>query len=143
MRPNGSLLSLLAVAGVLAGCAGPSARSGSGFVDRVPLPPDTMTVPADEIGVYGGRFVIAETSPPKTFNAIMSNETASSDITERLFVGLATFDNATQSDMPMLAKSWDVSPDGLTWTFHLRRGARFSDGHPITSADVLFSFEVV
>ncbi len=42
----------------------------------------------------------------------------------------------------MIAKSWDASPDGLAWTFHLRRGAKFSDGHPITSEDVLFSAQV-
>ena len=35
-----------------------------------------------------------------------------------------------------------VSPDGLTHTWHLRRGAAFSDGHPITSEDVVFSFKV-
>jgi len=35
-----------------------------------------------------------------------------------------------------------VSPDGLTWTFHLRKGAAFSDGHPMTAADVLFSFQL-
>ena len=35
-----------------------------------------------------------------------------------------------------------MAPDGLTWTFHLRKGAAFSDGHPITSEDVLFTFQV-
>ncbi len=35
-----------------------------------------------------------------------------------------------------------MAPDGVTWTFHLRKGAAFSDGHPITSEDVLFSFEI-
>ncbi len=73
---------------------------------------------------------------------MMANETSSTDITGHLFVGLVDFDNETQTDKPGLAKSWEVGPDGLTWTFHLRQGAAFSDGHPITSADVLFSFEV-
>ncbi len=36
-----------------------------------------------------------------------------------------------------------MAPDGLTWTYHLRKGAKFSDGHPITAEDVLFSFQVV
>ncbi|MBS1818302.1 MAG: ABC transporter substrate-binding protein [Acidobacteria bacterium] len=72
----------------------------------------------------------------------MANETSSTDITGNLFTGLADFDNDTQKDRPALAKSWELGPDGLTWTFHLRKGAAFSDGHPITSADVLFSFQL-
>jgi peptide/nickel transport system substrate-binding protein len=42
---------------------------------------------------------------------------------------------------PQLATSWKVSPDGLTWTFALRRGVRFHNGRPLTSRDVRFSIE--
>src|SRR5205085_2496964 len=62
--------------------------------------------------------------------------------TNILYAGIAEFDNATFENYGQLAKSWESSPDGLTWTFHLRRGAAFSDGHPLTSEDVLFSFDV-
>ncbi|MGO8958726.1 MAG: ABC transporter substrate-binding protein [Streptosporangiaceae bacterium] len=41
---------------------------------------------------------------------------------------------------PDLATSWTSSPDGKTWTFHLVPGAKWSDGKPLTSADVLFTF---
>ena len=113
------------------------------FRDTVPLPAETMLVETASIGNYGGRFVFGVTNGPKTFNAIMANEASSSDITSgRLFIGLADFDNGTQKDGPLLAKSWELAPDGLTWTFHLREGARFSDGHPMTADDVLFSFAV-
>ena len=95
------------------------------------------------VGRYGGRFVLGETNNPKTFNGMMTTETSSSDITDRLFGFLVDFDNATQQYGPGIAKSWEVAPDGVTWTFHLRKGAAFSDGHPITAEDVLFSFEVV
>ena len=74
---------------------------------------------------------------------MMANETSSTDITDRLFGFLVDFNLATQEYEPGLAKSWEVAPDGVTWTFHLRKGAAFSDGHPITAEDVLFSFEVV
>ncbi len=73
---------------------------------------------------------------------MMATETSSTDITDRLFGFLVDYDNGTQQYEPELAKSWEVSPDGVTWTFHLRKGAAFSDGHPMTAEDVLFSFEV-
>ncbi len=42
-----------------------------------------------------------------------------------------------------LADKWEVSKDGLTYTFHLRNGAKFSDGTPVTIDDVRFTFECV
>jgi peptide/nickel transport system substrate-binding protein len=95
-----------------------------------------------EPGVPGGRFVIGVTNDARTLNPIMSNETSSSEVSDLLFTALTEFDNISQKPYPVLARSWKVSPDGLTWTWHLRRGARFSDGHPITAEDVLFSFQV-
>jgi peptide/nickel transport system substrate-binding protein len=43
---------------------------------------------------------------------------------------------------PALASSWDTSADGLTWTFHLRDGVKFSDGTPLTSNDVKVSLDL-
>ena len=42
---------------------------------------------------------------------------------------------------PELAESWDVSDDGLTWTFHLRPGATWHDGEPVTASDVAFTYD--
>jgi peptide/nickel transport system substrate-binding protein len=44
---------------------------------------------------------------------------------------------------PRLAREWSGSPDGLTWTFKLRDGVVFSDGAPLSAADVVFTFEVL
>ncbi|MGD9506090.1 MAG: ABC transporter substrate-binding protein [Syntrophobacteraceae bacterium] len=43
--------------------------------------------------------------------------------------------------IPWLAESWEASPGGATWTFHLRKGVRWQDGRSLTAADVKFSFE--
>jgi len=132
----------LAAVLVWAGCSRPGAPRAGSRPD-IPLPIDTMQVGAAERGHDGGRFVIAETSDPKTFNVVMSNDQASNDIDRLLFTSLTEYDNRDQRTIPQLAKSWEHSPDGLRWTFHLRRGARFSDGVPITADDVLFSFALV
>ena len=101
-----------------------------------------LRAPMREPGVPGGRFVIGVTNDAKTLNPIMSNEASSSEVSDRLFTALTEFDNVARKVHPALARSWESSPDGRTWTWHLRRGARFSDGHPITAEDVLFSFAV-
>ena len=126
---------------VNAGCSRRTAPAAE-YKDTVPPPAEPLIKQVPSVGRYGGRFVLGQTVNPKTFNGIMATETSSTDITNRMFTSLVDFDNATQEFGPLLAKSWDVSPDGMTWTFHLRKGAAFSDGHPITADDVLFSFQV-
>src|SRR6185369_7349533 len=50
-------------------------------------------------------------------------------------------DRQTQRTTPALARAWTVSPDGRRYTLELRRGLRFSDGHPLDADDVVFSFQ--
>jgi peptide/nickel transport system substrate-binding protein len=119
------------------------ANDAVAYKDEIPPPAEPLIRQLPTVGRYGGRFVQAETNNPKTFNAMMANETSSTDITDRLFGFLVDFNLSTQQYEPGIAKSWEAAPDGVTWTFHLRKGAAFSDGHPMTAEDVLFSFEVL
>lgn len=56
---------------------------------------------------------------------------------------LANRDPNTLEFLPRLASRWEISDDGLTMTFHLRRGVRFSDNSPLTADDVLYTFELI
>ena len=57
-----------------------------------------------------------------------------------LFEGLTALDERTAQGVPAVAERWDVSPDGLVYTFHLRSSARWSNGDPVTAADFAFAF---
>src|SRR5437867_11646903 len=52
---------------------------------------------------------------------------------------LVHINRARQQTEPALAKSWKISPDGLSYTIVLRQGLKFSDGQPLDADDVLFS----
>ncbi|MDI6807954.1 MAG: ABC transporter substrate-binding protein [Candidatus Eisenbacteria bacterium] len=133
------LFALLSVVAVLfAGCG--KKRASTLYEDSYPLPDDPKVV--DVTGSYGGRVIAATISGPKTFNVITANETSSTEITNRMFEGLTSFNNYLQKVEPGLASSWEASPDYRVWTFHLRKGLRWSDGARLTVDDVLFSFQI-
>jgi len=74
----------------------------------------------------------------KTMDPALSTDAASISGIDLVFTGLVQFDNNLKVT-PQLASSYEVASDGLTWTFHLRPNLKFSDGTPLTSADVVYS----
>jgi peptide/nickel transport system substrate-binding protein len=95
-----------------------------------------------EPGIAGGRLVVAQRAEPKTLNPVVLLDQPSREVVHRLNGDLIHINRNTQMTEPALAKSWTVSPDGRTFTLKLRRGVKFSDGHPFTADDVIFSFQV-
>jgi oligopeptide transport system substrate-binding protein len=65
---------------------------------------------------------------------------ADSKVMAALFEPLVTFEPGTLAPKPALAESWDISPDGLTYTFHLRADAKWSNGETINAQDVVDSW---
>jgi peptide/nickel transport system substrate-binding protein len=55
--------------------------------------------------------------------------------------GMLQVDNKTLQLVPNLAESWEISPDQLIYTFHLRHGVKWHDGEPFTADDVKFTFD--
>lgn len=78
---------------------------------------------------------------PGTMNPIMMSSTAEVIMGRLIFDGLTILDPHTFEPLPHLAKGWDVSDDGLVWTFHLHDNILWHDGVQFTSEDVKFTFE--
>lgn len=91
-------------------------------------------------GPYGGSMVLSTTSDPKSFNGIVAKETSTSDVLAYIFEGLTTANAHTTKVEPNLAKSWEVSEDGLVWTFHLREDVLWNDGVAFSADDVVFTY---
>lgn len=75
-----------------------------------------------------------------TFDPVLAEDGYTYRVMNDLFAGLVDFDQANRP-IPGLASNWDISPDGLTYTFHLRDGIKFSDGSPIKASDFVFSWK--
>ncbi len=88
----------------------------------------------------GGTAVIAQEAGPATLDMHFSTNIATRNVVMQVFEQLMTRDEAN-APMLELAESLAESPDGLTYTFKIRKGIKFHNGKPLTSADVLASFE--
>jgi len=62
------------------------------------------------------------------------------NVTDHIFDSLVSFKPGTTDVEPAIAEKWDISKDGLTYTFHLRKGVKFHDDTPVDADAVIFSF---
>ncbi|HVN36086.1 MAG TPA: ABC transporter substrate-binding protein [Casimicrobiaceae bacterium] len=99
---------------------------------RLPEPSQLLVIkPLREIGKYGGNWRRAFTGPADHENG---NRINSAD-------KILTFDYTGTKIIPSLARDWKVSDDGKTTTIYLRKGAKWSDGKPLTADDFIFWYE--
>ncbi len=87
-------------------------------------------------------ITVGSIGEPKRLLPMLASDSASGDISGLVFSGLVKYgpDIKLTGD---LAHSWDVSPDGLSVTFHLRKGVKWHDGEPFTARDVVFTYNTV
>ncbi len=85
----------------------------------------------DGLGKYGGTWHLGANSPNilTSMNRMMAGDT---------LVRFSPFGNPI---VPHVARSWEVSPDKREWTFFLRKGMKWSDGHPFTADDILYYWQ--
>src|ERR1700759_3838341 len=103
----------------------------------------SVNAACEEEPVAGGNLVYARQLETVTLNpGEIKNGNGDIFADEMLSSGLVRNDpNGTAKVVPALAEKWDVSKDGLTYTFHLKPGIKFSDGSPITAEDIAWNME--
>ena len=119
----------------LAGCAQVSAAATAGnpvLAGSTPEPEARSAAEAGHLRTIGSRAV--------TLDPALVRDVGSAGYVLEIFAGLVKL-NTELELTPDLAEEWEVSADGLVYTFHLRPGIKFAEGREITSADVLFSIE--
>ncbi len=76
---------------------------------------------------------------PRTLDPTLAYDEPAVDVIGDLFEGLTTL-SVDGRVVPGVASSWETSPDGKTWVFHLRSNARWSNGNPVTAADFVYAW---
>jgi oligopeptide transport system substrate-binding protein len=94
-----------------------------------------------EAGIRTQTLNFGNGSEPASLDPHIVNLFNDQRIILALFEGLTAIDEKTSLAVPAVAERWDVSPDGLVYTFYLRANARWSNGDPVTAHDFAFSFQ--
>ena len=79
---------------------------------------------------------------PESMDPHRTSTMAEGNLMRDLFLGLTAHDAAART-IPGAAERWEISPDGKTYTFHLRADGRWSDGTPVTAEDFVYSWRRV
>lgn len=89
---------------------------------------------------HQGMIVVDNQDDAPTIDPVMSRDANSARVIYDLFEGLTSFDQKNNT-IAGIAESWNISPDGRVYTFHLRDKLKFSDKTPITANDVVYSWQ--
>lgn len=90
----------------------------------------------------GGTLTWIVTPTASIILPLTTSAGGSAEIGPKIVEGLLHYDSNLKPQ-PQLATSWEISPDGLKYTFHLRKGVKWHDGKDFTSADVAFSVQAL
>ena len=139
------LAALLVAALVLAACPQPTPIA--------PIEPETVVdtqteeeaeTQAPVSSVQGGVWVEGSSADATILNPILASDSASFDVLGWFFPSLLGQDPFSGAIVPTeMAESWDVSEDGLVWTFHLQDGVMWTDGEQVTADDFKFTYDAI
>jgi len=93
-----------------------------------------------QAGIRTQTLLVGNGAEPTSLDPHLANLITDQCVLNALFEGLTAIDETTSQAVPAAAERWEVSPDGLVYTFHLRPNARWSNADPVTARDFVFSF---
>ncbi len=88
-------------------------------------------------------FTVAFTDPVDSLNPFLGVEADSYEMWSLMYDYMVGYSMKDMSPEPALATKWDTSADGKTWTFHIRDGVKWTDGVPLTAADIAYTYNRV
>lgn len=138
-RGNWLILSSLVIAGLLLASCAPA-------VAPTPKPalPAPTPKPAVEQPRYGGTLYISHFADPISYDPIQEASVQSISLIIPCYSGIVQHDPLEPTKViGDLAEKWDMSPDGMSYTFYLHKNVKWHDGTPFTVEDARFSLEVV
>lgn len=119
----------LTVLAVLVGCSGGDESAGGGGLTRV------------EQGNLDGVLHFGNGVEPEGLDPHIVTGVSENKIISALFEGLVSKDPYTLEPVPGVAETWDISDDGMIYTFHLRDNAKWSNGDTVTAEDFVWSWK--
>ncbi|WP_462286049.1 ABC transporter substrate-binding protein [Nostocoides sp.] len=92
-------------------------------------------------GATSDTFTFGAAGAPETFDPFYASDGETFRVTRQMMQGLLGIKPGSADAQPELAESWEPSEDGLTWTFKLRQGVKFTDGEAFNAEAVCYNFE--
>jgi peptide/nickel transport system substrate-binding protein len=115
--------------------------SGCSRSPQAPAPASSNPAEAARPPVQGDWVVQRIDNDLDTLNPLTIESANGQTVSSQINEGLLQMNNYTLKLEPCLAESYEISPDQLTYTFHLRHGVRWQDGEPFTADDVKYTYD--
>ena len=132
-----AMTSLLALSMVLAGCS--SSQPAQQPSDQGQA--QQQTPPAEPAKNEPKQLIIGRGADTKSLDPIRETDGETFRVTENIYETLVSYEDTNTTVIPGLAESWEISEDGLTYTFKLRQGVKFHDGTDFNAEAVKFNFD--
>jgi oligopeptide transport system substrate-binding protein len=133
------LVALAALGLAMAGCVVPAPATPAQPPAEATTPPRPSTPAAQEAAPQELVLRMSLGAEPASIDPNLAQDTYAINTLEGMFLGLTNLNNETGVVEPELATGWDISTDGLVWTFTMRDDAKWTDGQPVTANDIEYS----